>query len=59
MEVRYVFQQLKATTDFGIYYYTIDRNSCEIDFLLDDNEKIIPPEVKAGESLKAKSLKTY
>ena len=28
-------------------YYTNERNSCEIDFLLDDGEKIIPLEVKA------------
>ena len=56
---QYVLQQLKATTDFGIYYYTNDRNSCEIDFLLDDGEKVIPLEVKAEENLKAKSLKTY
>ena len=56
---QYVLQQLKATTDFGIYYFTNDRNSCEIDFLLDDGEKVIPLEVKAEENLKAKSLKTY
>ena len=56
---QYVLQQLKATSDFGIYYYTNDRNSCEIDFLLDNGEKVIPLEVKAEENLKAKSLKTY
>ena len=56
---QYVLQQLKATTNYGIYYYTNDRNSCEIDFLLDDGEKVIPLEVKAEENLKAKSLKTY
>ena len=56
---QYVLQQLKATSDFGIYYYTNDRNSCEIDFLLDDGEKVIPLEVKAEENLKAKSLKIY
>ena len=56
---QYVLQQLKSTSDFGIYYYTNDRNSCEIDFLLDDGEKVIPLEVKAEENLKAKSLKIY
>ena len=59
MTEQYVLQQLKATSDFGIYYYTNDRNSCEIDFLLDDGERVIPLEVKAEENLKAKSLKTY
>ena len=56
---QYVLQQLKSTTNYGIYYYTNDRNSCEIDFLLDDGEKVVPLEVKADENLKAKSLKTY
>ena len=56
---QYVLQQLKATANYGIYYYTTDRSSCEIDFLLDDREKVIPLEVKVEENLKAKSLKTY
>ena len=49
MTEQYVLQQLKSTTGLGIYYYTNDRNSCEIDFLLDDGEKVIPLEVKAEE----------
>ncbi|MEE3486267.1 MAG: ATP-binding protein [Bacteroidales bacterium] len=56
---QYVFQQLRTVSDYGIYYYTNDRNSCEIDLLVDDGEKVIPVEVKAEENLRAKSLKTY
>ena len=56
---QYVFQQLRTVSDYGIYYYTNDRNSCEIDLLVDDGEKIIPVEVKAEENLRAKSLKMY
>ena len=56
---QYILQQLKATSDYGIYYYTNDHNSCEFDFLLNDGEKVIPLEIKAEENLKAKSLKTY
>ena len=56
---QYVFQQLRTVSDYGIYYYTNDRNSCEIDLLVDDGEKVIPVEVKAEENLKAKSLKMY
>ena len=41
------------------YYYTNDRGSCEIDFLLDNGESVIPVEVKAEVNLKAKSLKVY
>lgn len=56
---QYVCQQLKTIDDLGIYYYTNDRNSCGIDFIVDTGEKIIPVEVKAEINLKAKSLKTY
>lgn len=56
---QYVCQQLKAAGDIGIYYYTNDRGSCEVDFIVDTGENIIPVEVKAEVNLRAKSLKTY
>lgn len=56
---QYVCQQLKTIPDLDIYYYTNDRGSCEIDFLVDTGESIIPVEVKAEVNLRAKSLKTY
>jgi hypothetical protein len=56
---QYVLQQLCTRSDLKIYYYTNDRGSCEIDFLLDDGEKVIPLEVKAEVNLRAKSLKVY
>lgn len=56
---QYVCQQLKTIDDLNIYYYTNDRGSCEIDFVVDTGEEIIPVEVKAETNLKAKSLKTY
>lgn len=56
---QYVLQQLVTDPDIGIYYYTNDRGNCEIDFLIDDGNKVIPLEVKAELNLKAKSLKTY
>lgn len=56
---QYVCQQLKTMEDLGIYYYTNDRGSCEVDFVIDNGEQIIPVEVKAEINLKAKSLKTY
>lgn len=45
--------------DFGIYYYTNDRGSCEVDFVIDTGEQIIPIEVKAEVNLKSKSLRVY
>lgn len=56
---QYVCQQLKTIEDLGIYYYTNDRGSCEVDFVVDTGEEIFPVEVKAEVNLKAKSLKTY
>ena len=56
---QYVCQQLKTIGDLEFYYYTNDRGSCEVDFVVDTGEQIIPVEVKAEVNLKAKSLKTY
>lgn len=59
MTEQYVLQQLLYCDDCRVYYYTNDRSTCEIDFLVDDGDKIIPVEVKAELNLKAKSLKYY
>ena len=56
---QYVCQQLKGIDNLGIYYYTNNRGSCEVDFVVDTGEQIVPLEVKAEVNLKAKSLKTY
>ena len=56
---QYVLQQLKTVQELGTYYWTNDRGSAEIDFLLDTGTEVIPLEVKAEKNLKAKSLKTY
>ena len=56
---QYVCQQFKTIEDMGIYYFTNDRGSCEIDFVIDTGEQIIPVEVKAEVNLRAKSLRAY
>lgn len=56
---QYVCQQLKTLEDLGLYYYTNDRGSCEVDFVVDTGDEVIPVEVKAEVNLRAKSLKTY
>ncbi len=56
---QYVAQQLVTIPELNLYYYTNERGSCEIDFVISDSERVIPVEVKAEVNLKAKSLKTY
>lgn len=56
---QYVCQQLKTIENLDVYYYTNNRGSCEIDFVADIGNRIIPIEVKAEVNLRAKSLKTY
>jgi len=56
---QFVVQQLITIHDLGVYYYTNERSSCEIDFVIDNGEQVIPIEVKAEVNLKAKSLKSY
>lgn len=56
---QYVCQQLKTIDNLDVFYYTNDRGSCEVDFVIIKGESIVPVEVKAEVNLKAKSLKTY
>ncbi|OYW71895.1 MAG: hypothetical protein B7Z24_01690, partial [Pseudomonadales bacterium 32-42-5] len=56
---QYVFQQLNSANDYVIYYWSAERSSAEIDFMVQYNSLIAPIEVKAEENLQAKSLKVY
>ena len=56
---QYVLQQIKTIRNIQPYYWTNDRNTSEIDFLLDTGNKIIPIEVKAEENLQSKSLRAF
>ena len=56
---QYVLQQLKTIKEVKPYYWTNDRSSAEIDFMLGIGSKIVPLEVKAEVNLQAKSLKVF
>ena len=58
MTEQYVCQQLIGEVDY-IYYWSADNSRGEIDFLIQNGNKIIPIEVKAEENLKAKSLSAF
>jgi uncharacterized protein len=56
---QYVLQQLITVPDMAIYYWSAEKASAEIDFLVQLNGNVIPIEVKASENLQAKSLKAF
>ena len=56
---QYVLQQLKTVSDLAIYYWSAERSSAEIDFLVQYAGAVVPIEVKAEENLQAKSLKAF
>ena len=56
---QYVMQQLKENPSLSIYYWSADNSRGEIDFLLQNEDKITPIEVKAEENLQAKSLRVF
>jgi len=56
---QYVLQQLCACPDTIPYYWSNERNSAEIDFLIETDTDLVPIEVKAEINLQAKSLKSY
>jgi predicted AAA+ superfamily ATPase len=56
---QYVLQQLVTLPEMVIYYWSAEKSTAEIDFVVQNAGKVIPVEVKAEENLQAKSLKTY
>jgi hypothetical protein len=56
---QYVLQQMITNPDNDIYYWSSDTATAEIDFLLQNDDNIVPIEVKAEENLRAKSLQTF
>jgi predicted AAA+ superfamily ATPase len=56
---QYVLQQLKTQKQIGAYYWTNERNTSEIDFLVSDGRFVVPLEVKAEVNLQSKSLKAF
>jgi hypothetical protein len=56
---QFVMQQLRLKNDRFIGYWTNEKSTSEVDFVIQENGKIIPIEVKSGENLKAKSFKLF
>ena len=56
---QFVFQQLKAKRNMQIFYWSAENSSGKLDFVVQDEEKIYPIEVKAEENVQAKSLRFF
>jgi len=56
---QYVMQQLRIDSDRYIGYWTNERSTSEVDFIVQDKGDIIPFEVKSGGNLRAKSFKLF
>ena len=57
---QFVLQEFLAAYDhIPIYYWGSEKNTAEIEFVIQYQNTIIPLEVKAGKNSKSESLKTY
>jgi predicted AAA+ superfamily ATPase len=56
---QYVLNELLGKEFIRNVYYWTSEGTAEVDFVFADNRNVYPVEVKAGENLKARSLKVY
>ena len=56
---QYVMQQLRLNSERYIGYWTNDRSTSEVDFVIQEEGEVIPIEVKSGENLKTKSFRLF
>lgn len=56
---QYICQQLISDCGLDLYYWSAAKSAGEIDFIVQEEGRIIPIEVKAEENLKAKSLASF
>jgi uncharacterized protein len=56
---QYVMQQLRIESNRYIGYWTNEKSTSEVDFIVQYNGVIIPFEVKSGENLRAKSFRLF
>jgi len=56
---QFVLQQLVCNNMFDIYYWSADKSTAELDFVVQYKNTVVPIEVKAEENLQAKSLKVF
>lgn len=56
---QFVLSELKSNTDVPIFYWSADKGTAELDYIIQIGKNNIPIEVKSSENLQAKSLKSF
>ena len=56
---QYIMQQLRLGNDRYIGYWTNERSTSEVDFIVQDQGEVFPVEVKSGENLRSKSFRLF
>lgn len=56
---QFVLTELKSNTTIPIFYWSAEKGTSEVDYLIQIGKNNIPIEVKSSENLQAKSLKTF
>ncbi|GHT68666.1 hypothetical protein FACS189452_08720 [Bacteroidia bacterium] len=57
---QFVAQQLRLNSELAVYYFAPDSYNMEVDFIVqNDNDEIIPIEVKSADNLRTKSFKLF
>lgn len=56
---QYVYQQLVSDCGLSPYYWSAENSRGEVDFLVQQNNRAYPIEVKAEENLRSKSLRAF
>ena len=55
----FVIQQLLLNDENDIYYWTNENSTAEVDFVIQNEEEIVPIEVKSGTNVKSVSFKFF
>ena len=56
---QYVMQELRTDSEKYIGYWTNERSTSEVDFVIQDQGEVIPIEVKSGVNLRSKSFRLF
>ena len=56
---QFVLTELKTNINAPVFYWSSDRGTSEVDYIIQLGKNNVPIEVKANENLQAKSLKTF